>query len=47
MDVHEADAWWRGLPEDRRLQIFRWINQPDGPPVIAGQLDIFEDEGVG
>lgn len=44
MSVREADEWWCGLPEKRRVEIYRWVEQPqkkDSAPG-PGQLDLIQ-----
>ena len=40
-EARVADAWWDSLPAERRVQIFGWLNPPDGGhPQVEGQIEI-------
>ncbi len=43
MNPDAADAWWQSLPDERRVQIHRWVDPPAaaGPhTATAGQYEL-------
>lgn len=39
-DPRVADSWWHSLGPERRCQIYRWIERPEAPLEVAGQIEL-------
>ncbi|EEI16331.1 hypothetical protein HMPREF0298_1917 [Corynebacterium lipophiloflavum DSM 44291] len=44
LDTRDADDWWDTLPDKRRVEIWRWVEQPHrkGYEPAPGQLDLMD-----
>lgn len=45
IEIRGADDWWDALPDKRRVEIWRWVEQPHkkGCEPSPGQLVLLEE----
>lgn len=44
-DLREVECWWERLSDDRKLQIYQWLERPKTVPPLPGQIFLIDEEG--